>query len=46
MLGFLTVEVLAKGTRGFPKAGLRDIKSYLTINSSKVAPLAMVSADD
>ena len=41
-----TAEVLAEATRGFPRIGLRDIKSNLAIISERLPTLAMVSTED
>ncbi|MDB2445260.1 hypothetical protein N9X66_08925 [Gammaproteobacteria bacterium] len=41
-----TAQVQAKATRGFPRSGLKDIMSNLSIVSGKVSPLALVSSKD
>ena len=41
-----TAQVQAKATRGFPRSGLKDIMSNLSIVSGKVSSLAMVSSKD
>ena len=38
-----TAEVLAEATRGFPRAGLKDIKSNLSIIAGRAPSLAMIS---